>query len=240
MKLRASAPVSWPTQDARDVWWRDVLRSVDLGEQPVRLVAGEHLSPGATYEVNLPDAQRTAIRGVVGPDEVLRAEFVPHSESTRPDMVLSTVRALRDLSTSGRLEHLRWDGRLRPGDHASPVTAALRVPWLTARVELQVEEVAGGERLHAYADLHGRGAWWPVLTAIFAASGKSLHETFELVVSNLAAQFTNVAQGGGFVPPRPFPAPETRTNGPTRLTDEFFEFEWLRSPLATYRFFKAP
>lgn len=182
MRWRAEEATRWPTDQGWDAWWRHELGDpaqraelvegvADLDGLPLRLTQGEHLRPGAGYEMVAPEltigAARVDVGGTDGARSV-RAEYREFGWRRRGVVMdLEGLDVFDSVTVRSNLRHLGCGARLRR-QRDGLLDAELELDWLTVRVQADVLRRATGESLVVRLRIVGAGVWRPVLAPLLA------------------------------------------------------------------------
>lgn len=172
MRWKSEAPVVWPSDEAWLAWLRHELAGFEddeTWEQDLRLSAGEHLQPGAIYEVLAPGLTVGAAAGGIGGmpgDRTLFAEYREFGHRRRAVTIeahgLDAPRWLRVEST---LAHLGVRCETAT-DRDRLLDLQVRLDWLLVRVRARVVRRGAGETLVVTVRLVGQGVWRPALAPL--------------------------------------------------------------------------
>lgn len=211
MRFSAAAPVTWPTHAAWATWWRRGVAELDTvqvrpdgtvevpdahpDDPHVRLIAGEHLRPGARYVVDVQETDRlTAAIGIGGTARRrlghARIRNLLHPGSLTLD--LDSLDEPASLALHSDIQYVGADAVLRP-DRDTGADGEVRLDWLRLRFRIFVRSTGTSEELVIEGSLTGRGRWRPVLGPVLSTLGPLVSRGAREMIDDLAHSLTELA-----------------------------------------------
>ncbi|WP_256841994.1 hypothetical protein [Ornithinimicrobium cryptoxanthini] len=207
MRWTAVAPVTWPSDQGFDAWWRamvveelagsgDQVGLFDRDGEQVRLISGEHLQPGAVYRWVPPEGFSLggAAYGIGGPPDA-RELFLEYQEGAdagrRVTVVVDSLDDCRSLTATSSLKHLMAQASFRP-ERDRLLDVEVKLDWLLVRVRGRVVPAAVGEQLRVSLRVVGRGLWKPVIAPLLVPVGIALSHLLAEETEEAADRLTHL------------------------------------------------
>ncbi|WP_154402089.1 hypothetical protein [Ornithinimicrobium cavernae] len=206
MRWTEQTPVTWPSDQGFDAWWRGVTEPMDTGGEGagpfdlkgghVQLDAGDHLRPGAIYRWVPPEGAvvGSAAWGIGGPHDRrdLYAEYQEVADPARRVVVrLDGLDACGSMSVTSTLRHLAAEAFFSPRrDRLLDVEITL--DWLLVRLRARVVPAESGEQLRVSLRVVGRGIWKPVIAPLLVPLGLPLRHVLTHEVEEAADRLTHL------------------------------------------------
>lgn len=207
MRWSATAPVTWPSDQGFNAWWRamvveelagsgDQVGLFDRDSEHVRLVSGEHLRPGAVYRWIPPEGFTLggAAYGIGGLPDV-RELFLEYQEGAdagrRVTIAVDSLEGCRSLTASSTLKHLAAQASFNP-ERDRLLDVEVKLDWLLVRVSARVVPAEIGERLRVSLRVVGRGLWKPVIAPLLVPVGVALRHLLTEETEEAADRLTHL------------------------------------------------
>lgn len=209
MRAVARSACTWPDRTSVHQWWQHSLRLDKVVVGPdgtvqgldsapvVRLLAGQHLAPGARYRVDDPGLTvGEASISVDGQASVRTVHAAYRDLRSSDDTVALDLIGLdtpRSVVSSSTLRYLRWKFELHYR-RDQLLSLSVDLDWLRVRVRARVLESADGDQLELRVSVRGAGLWRPTLAPLLAAVSLFAHNGVREMADDIAQALTDVAE----------------------------------------------
>ncbi|MCK0110677.1 hypothetical protein MWU75_00760 [Ornithinimicrobium sp. F0845] len=211
MRWTAVAPVTWPSDQALDVWWPGAVAETlaideagggaagifEVDGQHVRLVSGEHLQPGAVYRWVPPEGAIGSAAWGIGGRPARRDVYLEYQEVDRPrrrvEVRVDGLDACGSVSATSTLEHLAAEASFVP-HRDQLLDVEVRLDWLAVRLRARVTPAESGEQLRVSLRVVGRGIWRPVIAPLLVPVGPYLRHLLTEETEQVADRLTHLEE----------------------------------------------
>ena len=215
MRCHAEAPTAWPSDQAWQVAWRALIAPLATSAvgpdnhvnlpwpDPVRLAAGTHLAPGATYRI-AEDQLRTGVleARVEAAAREVHLTWSPITEPGQGEVIIAGLDHPEQVRCTASLDHLQLELIMAP--RRSELTRLrVRLDWLVVELDAQVASSPDGDRLRVDLDVRGVGLWRPTLAPVLAAMEEQISQELVDAVQEVARILTLLPDVAPDEPPLP-------------------------------------
>lgn len=206
MRWTATAPVTWPSDQGFDAWWRGVVaEAVGLDGDPARafgadggqveLVSGEHLRPGAVYRWLAPEGVTGSVAWGIGGRAGRRDLYGEYQEDDDPrrrvELRVDGLDAFGSAHATSTLRHLAAEVSMAP-ERDGLLDLEVTLDWLLVRLRARVVPAASGEQLRVSLRVVGRGRWRPVVAPLLVPLAPFLRHLLTEEVLEAADRLTHL------------------------------------------------
>jgi len=206
VRWTAVAPVTWPSDEGFDVWWRGTVAEAlgtdgDSSEvfgvdgEHVELVSGEHLRPGAIYRWVAPDGVVGSAAWGIGGRPDRRDAYLEYQENDdlrrRVEVRVDGLDACASATATSTLKHLAAEVSFVP-EREGLLDLEVTLDWLLVRLNARVVPAETGEQLRVSLRVVGRGLWRPVVAPLLVPLGVYLRHLLTEETQEAADRLTHL------------------------------------------------